>query len=392
VEKIQTGLENFMQNPPDGLNDKKIGLLCNPASVDRRFCHTSRLISDLYPGRLKALYSPQHGFHAEKQDNMVESGNFTESVLNIPVYSLYGKTRIPTREMFDPIDVLIVDLQDVGTRVYTFIYTVSYCMEAAKKMGKKLLILDRPNPVGGCQVEGNCLLPEYRSFVGRFPIPMRHGMTIGEISLLFNEYFHIHCDLEVVRLKGWRRPMTFMDTGLPWVAPSPNLPTATSALVYPGQVIWEGTNISEGRGTTQPFEVFGAPFLDTRKILQRLGGNQLSGGVLRETVFEPTSNKWHHCPCNGFQLHITDSNQYNSYKTSLKLLQCILSLHRNHFVWKQPPYEYEHTRLPIDLILGDRKIRKRIEAGESIESIEASWLNDLNQFLEISRRFHLYPY
>ncbi len=390
MQNVQTGLERFVASPPKWIAGNRIGLLSNPASVDRHFHHARDLINRQFPGQLKALYSPQHGFYAEKQDNMVESDDMIDPVLNIPVFSLYGRIRVPGKKMFDPIDILIVDLQDVGTRVYTFIYTMSHCMEAAKSYGKKVLVLDRPNPVNGAIIEGNCLSPEYASFVGRYPIPMRHGLTIGELSLLFNNEYGIGSDLEVVPMKGWNRAMFFRDTGLPWVPPSPNLPTPTSAMVYPGQVLWEGTNVSEGRGTTQPFEIFGAPFINTDLVLSHLGGNRLPGATLRQIVFEPTSNKWKGDPCNGFQIHTTDPNELKPYITTIRLLQAVSFLHKNHFKWKLPPYEYEYKQLPIDLIIGDKEIRQRIEYHDKIDEIEKSWGKDLDGFIKTSRKFHLY--
>jgi len=289
---VQTGLEKFIAHPPRSLSDGRLGLLCNPASIDMRFQHARELIYQQFPGKLTALFSPQHGFFAEKQDNMIESDDTIDPLLQVPVFSLYGKTRVPTKDMFDLIDTLIIDLQDAGTRVYTFIYTMSYCLEVAEKLGKKIIVLDRPNPVNGISVEGNCLKRDVASFVGRYPIPMRHGLTIGELAILFNSHFNIGCELEVVPMEGWNRHMYFQHTGLPWVPPSPNLPTPLSAMVYPGQVLWEGTNISEGRGTTQPFELFGAPFLSTNKIISGLESENLPGVILRKCVFEPTSNKW----------------------------------------------------------------------------------------------------
>jgi uncharacterized protein YbbC (DUF1343 family) len=339
---------------------------------------------------LKALYSPQHGFFAEKQDNMIGSNDLIDPVLQIPVYSLYGKTRVPDARMFEPIDVLFVDLQDVGTRVYTFIYTLSYCLEAARGYGVRVIILDRPNPINGVAIEGNCLAADCTSFVGRYPIPMRHGLTIGELAILFNDYFEIGCSLEVIPINGWNRGMLFADTGLPWVAPSPNLPTPISALVYPGQVLWEGTNVSEGRGTTQPFELFGAPYINVQKILATLNSEKLPGIVLRPAVFEPTSNKWQKTACNGFQIHITDPMSYQPYKTSLQLLRAVILHHRNRFEWKSPPYEYEFERRPIDLIIGDRIIRRRLENLEPIDNLEADWKESLDHFKSISRKFHLY--
>jgi uncharacterized protein YbbC (DUF1343 family) len=387
---IQTGIENLIENPRQWISGERIGILCNPASVDRNFTHTRLLVDRVFPGQLTALYSPQHGFFAEKQDNMIESGDMLDPDLNIPVFSLYGETRVPDDRMFDPIDILLVDLQDVGTRVYTFIYTLSYCLESARNFNIKVIILDRPNPIDGLTIEGNCLTADCESFVGRYPIPMRHGLTVGEVGRLFNAYFKIGCELEVVPMQGWDRNMMFRDTGLPWIAPSPNLPTPVSTLVYPGQVIWEGTNVSEGRGTALPFELLGAPFMDIGKMQTTLDKASIPGVVLRPAVFEPTSNKWQQTACNGFQLHVTDPRQYRPYATSLHLLQAVVKHHRKEFEWKSPPYEYEFERMPIDLIIGDRTIRRRIENLEPLADIEASWQEDLNDYKTIARKYHIY--
>jgi len=390
MSSVQTGLERFIKTPPKWILGKRLGLLSNPASIDRQFSHARDLININFPGQLKALYSPQHGFFAEKQDNMIESDDIADPILKIPVFSLYGQTRKPTKEMFDFVDILIIDLQDAGTRVYTFIYTMSYCLEAAKSFNKKVIVLDRPNPINGVLVEGNCLSSDYASFVGRYPIPMRHGLTIGELALLFNNHFGIGCDLEVIRMKNWNRPMYFANTDLPWIPPSPNLPTPISAMVYPGQVLWEGTNISEGRGTTQPFELFGAPFINTDNILSTLGGNKIPGGLLRQTVFEPTSNKWKNQSCTGFQIHITDPDKYRPFLTTLKLIQAVIACHKDQFEFTNPPYEYEYSKLPIDLIIGDREVRRRLEKLEEVDKIEKSWQNKLDDFKKISCKFHLY--
>jgi len=387
---VLTGLENFIESPPAFAAGKRLGLLCNPASVGRNFVHAREMINMRFPGKLTALYSPQHGFFSEKQDNMIESDNMVDPLLGIPVFSLYGKTRIPTKEMFEPIDILLIDLQDAGTRVYTFIYTMSYCLEAAKRFGRKVAVLDRPNPISGAAVEGNCLSPEYTSFVGRYPIPMRHGLTIGELALLFNDLFGIDCDLEVVPMKGRKRTMYFIDTGLPWIPPSPNLPTPVSAAVYAGQVLLEGTNISEGRGTTQPFEIFGAPFINTREIISDLGSNSLPGIILRPVVFEPTSNKWQGELCKGFQIHIYDPVKYKPYFSTLKLLHAIYLYHNNEFRWKSPPYEYEFDKYPFDLITGHPSIRAAIESSDRIDEIEITWKPELEEYLHISRQYYLY--
>ena len=388
--RVHSGLENFITSPPSWVQGCRLGLLCNPASVDAKLRHVRDLIACKLPGHLTAMYSPQHGFYAEKQDNMIASDDMIDPVLKIPVFSLYGTTRIPTKRMFDPIDILIIDLQDAGTRVYTFIYTMAYCLEAAQKYGKKVLVLDRPNPINGAVIEGNCLAPEYASFVGRYPIPMRHGLTIGELALLFNTHFKINCELEVVELTGWNRKMYFADTGLPWVPPSPNLPTPSSAIVYPGQVIWEGTNISEGRGTTQPFELCGAPFIDTELILSTLSQHEIPGVFFRPVMFEPTSNKWKERQCYGFQLHVTEPSAFQAYVTSLRLLQAVINHHREYFQWKSPPYEYEYHRFPIDLIIGDKHIRCCIENLDNLDEIVRAWQPSMNEFKEISRQFYLY--
>jgi uncharacterized protein YbbC (DUF1343 family) len=388
---IQTGLERLLETPPAWIQGKHLGLLCNPASVNRCLEHAAPLIQQRFPGQLRTLFSPQHGFFAEKQDNMIESGHTRDPRTGLKVFSLYGDTRIPTAEMLEDIDILLVDIQDVGTRVYTFIYTLSYCMEIADQMGKQVVVLDRPNPIGGLAVEGNCLNPDYASFVGRFPIPMRHGMTIGEISLLFHRAFGIGAEPGVLTMKGWIRSMLFPDTGLPWVAPSPNMPSPGTALVYPGQVIWEGTNVSEGRGTTQPFEFFGAPYFNPQHLREWLAASDFSGFRLRELAFEPVSGKWQGHLCRGFQIHVTDPNRYRPYETSLRLLQAILNVHPECFLYKPPPYEYDFTHLPMDLIIGDPKIRHSIEQMENIMDIVDSWHPGLEEYLRMRRDCLLYP-
>jgi uncharacterized protein YbbC (DUF1343 family) len=390
MNRVRTGLECLLADPPAWIKGLRLGLLCNPSAVDHRLRHARHLIQERFPGALRTLFSPQHGFFAEKQDNMIESGDLIDPALGLPVFSLYGRTRIPEPAMFADIDVLLVDLQDAGTRVYTFIYTLSYCMEAARACGVKVLVLDRPNPVGGLALEGNLLRPACASFVGRFPIPMRHGLTIAETARLFNARFGIGCDLEVLPMTGWKREMRFEDTGLPWVAPSPNLPTPSSALVYPGQVLWEGTNVSEGRGTTQPFELFGAPFFDIAKIAAELPATALPGAILRPAAFEPTAGKWQGNCCRGFQIHVTDPRRFAPYGAALRLIAAARRHHPRDFAWRPPPYEYEFERLPIDLLIGDTAVRQRLEALEPVGEIEASWRAELEEFGKMSREHWLY--
>ncbi|THB73579.1 MAG: DUF1343 domain-containing protein [Desulfobacteraceae bacterium] len=369
---VKTGLENLVRSPIDIPDTARIGLLANPASLDRNFVHASVWLDRCYPNQLTALFSPQHGFYGEKQDNMIESDHIEHPVFKIPVFSLYSETRKPTQNMFDLIDILFIDLQDVGTRVYTFIYTISYCLEMAASMNKRVIILDRPNPLGGVVTEGNVLDPEWSSFVGRFPVPMRHGLTVAEISTYFNEQFNIRCALEVIPMAGWKRNFYFHDTGLPWTAPSPNLPTVTSSYVYPGQVIYEGTQVSEGRGTTMPFEQFGAPYINPEPIIEQLTPH-LEGVVLRQVCFQPTSGKFSDQMCRGLFIHITDMDAYRPYLLSLRSLQAIICQHNDRFEFKAPPYEYEFDRLPMDLILGSKELREQLQQMVSIDELKKSW-------------------
>lgn len=387
---IQTGLDVLLASSRGDLANRKIGLLTNQASVNSELVHNRLLLHQKYGGLLTTLYAPQHGFYSEKQDNMVESADCTDEVTGLPVYSLYGDVRKPTEEMVDNIDILLIDLQDVGTRVYTFIYTAAYCLEAAAEHGKKIIVLDRPNPIGGIEIEGNILEKECSSFVGLYPIPMRHGLTLGEFLLMINEEFSIGAELEVVPMIGWERSMLYTDTGLPWVYPSPNMPTIDTALVYPGQVIWEGTNCSEGRGTTRPFELIGAPYFTTDEILEYIRGADLPGCFLRPILFQPTSGKWAGDVCKGFQLHVTDHKEFLPYRTSLTLLKAIIKLYPKEFEYKAPPYEYEYERLPMDLILGSTGIRMSLERDKPVAGLETEWQQDLLEFETIRKRYLIY--
>ncbi|RUM47307.1 MAG: DUF1343 domain-containing protein [Desulfocapsa sp.] len=385
---ISIGLEK-LKDADLSLRGKRLGLLCNQASTDSRLRHSRDVILDLYPEQLTCLFSPQHGFFSEKQDNMIESDHGTDPVSGLPVYSLYGEKRKPDAQMFSPIDVLLIDIVDVGTRVYTFLYTMAYCMEAAAEQGVQIVVLDRPNPIGGT-VEGNVLQEDCSSFVGLYPIPMRHGMTFAELARMINSEYTIGADLQVVPMEGWLPEMGFRDTGFPWIAPSPNMPSPETALVYPGQVIWEGTNCSEGRGTTLPFEFVGAPFWKHEAILKRLAATELPGCFLRPLVFQPTSGKWAGEVCVGFQIHVTDTVTFMPYRTSLALLQAVMLEYPDDYAYKEPPYEYEFERLPMDLILGDSALRKDLEAGVSVSLLEKQWQPELMEFKQIRKKYLLY--
>jgi uncharacterized protein YbbC (DUF1343 family) len=321
---------------------------------------------------------------------MVETNHSYDKELKIPIFSLYSKQREPLPEMLDPIDVLIIDLQDVGTRVYTFASTMLNCLKAASNSGRKVLILDRPNPLGGEMLEGNLLRRELYSFVGPFSLPMRHGLTMAEMARIFNHVFEFEVDLDIVTMSGWSRNMVWQETGLKWIMPSPNMPLAETTQVYPGQVIWEGTNLSEGRGTCRPFETFGAPFLDVKLIKQSLLPKAITGCYLQEISFRPTFNKWKGELCNGFMIHILDHRAYRPYFTTIALLKAIIDIHGKDFQWKEPPYEYEYEKMPIDMILGDSNLRREIETGEDLTTIEEKWLAGLDSFPTWQRPYLLY--
>jgi uncharacterized protein YbbC (DUF1343 family) len=391
INSISIGLENLLADLPSSLAGKRLGLLANQASTDRNLVHARVLLQQRFGSQLTCLFSPQHGFFCEKQDNMIESEHQTDHLTGLPLFSLYGETRRPTQAMFEHLDVLLIDLVDVGTRVYTFLYTMAYCLEAAAVYGKRVVVLDRPNPLGGLAVEGNILAQDCASFVGLYPLPMRHGLTFGELALYINGEFGLGADLEVVPMRGWKRSTFFRDAGFPWVFPSPNMPTPETALVYPGQVIWEGTNISEGRGTTLPFELVGAPFWEHEPMLQTLASTELPGCFLRPLIFEPTSGKWAGQACVGFHLHVIDARTFLPYRTSLALLQAVIRLYPQDFRYKEPPYEYEYERLPMDLILGNQKVRKELEDGRPLREIEADWQEGLQEFKGVRTKYLLYP-
>jgi uncharacterized protein YbbC (DUF1343 family) len=388
--RVASGLEVFLQDPPAWARGARLGLLSHPAAVGPGLAPARHLLARRFPGQLKVLFSPQHGLLGEKQDNMVASQDFRDPELGLPVVSLYGPRMTPPAEALTEVDAVLVDMQDVGTRVYTFAATLAKVMEAAAPLGVKVAVLDRPNPIGGLQVEGNLLRPKWASFVGPYPLPMRHGFSLGELARYYNATQVLGCDLTVIPARGWRRRDYGDATGLPWVMPSPNLPTLDSAIVYPGQVLLEGTNLSEGRGTTRPFELFGAPFLSPPRLLARLKDFDLPGVILREAAFEPTFHKWAGELCRGFQLHVTDRMAFKSYLTTLTLLYVIRELYPDQFAWRQPPYEYETERLPIDLLTGDAALREGLDRGTPPAELEAAWQEELDRFLETRKEFLLY--
>lgn len=386
-----TGLDRLQAGGWELLRGQRVGLLVHPASVDHNLRHARERIAAAGAAvDLRALFGPQHGILGQTQDNMIEWSGFRDPELGIPVHSLYGEHRRPTPAMLEGIDTLVVDLQDVGARYYTFIWTLLLCLEACAECGKRVVVLDRPNPLGGLAVEGNVLDPGFRSFVGLAPIPMRHGLTIGELAGFFRAWRALDVELEVVRMDGWRRAMDFEATGLPWVLPSPNMPTVDTAFVYPGGCLLEGTNLSEGRGTTRPFEILGAPFVDGRRLAAVLQAWNLTGCRLRPLEFEPTFHKFAGQVCGGVQVHVTDRAAFEPVATYTAAIAAIAGLWPEYFAWKRPPYEYEQEKLPIDILAGGTRWREQLEAGLTPWQMKAGWLEELRAFADIAEAHRHY--
>jgi uncharacterized protein YbbC (DUF1343 family) len=339
---------------PSKLRGARIGAVLHPASVSADLVHSARIL-ERFSGslfHLAALFGPQHGYLGQTQDNMVEWEGFTHPRLGIPIYSLYGTNREPTPEMLRKLDALVVDLQDVGTRYYTFIWTLYLCMKACAHRSTPVVVLDRPNPINGVTVEGPVPDPSYSSFVGLHPLPIRHGRTIGELALQFRDEAFPNCELIVLPMEGWERGMWFDETGLRWVLPSPNMPTLNTATVYGGMCLLEATNLSEGRGTTRPFEFFGAPWIRGEDFAAELNALDLPGAYFREAYFQPTFHKYAGEICAGAQLHVVDRDCFLPYRTGVEIIRHARARYGANFEWKPPPYEYEYDRMPIEVLIG----------------------------------------
>ena len=371
------------------LDGKRVGIVCNPASVDHDLAHVADRLASHPRAQLAALFGPQHGFRSDVQENMIETGHGTDDLRRVPVYSLYSDTREPTADMLRGLDVLVIDLQDVGTRIYTYIYTMANCLIAARRHGVRVIVCDRPNPINGVDLEGPMLIPGFESFVGLYPIPMRHGMTIGELARLFNEQFGIGAELEVITMQGWRREMYHDEAQAPWIMPSPNIPTLDSAIVYPGTVLFEGTSASEGRGTTRPFEIVGAPRIVAERFAEDLNRRRLPGVFFRPAVFEPTFHKHAKQTCGGCQIHVVDRQAFRPVLTGVALIAACRAVDADQF-WRDPPYEYEREKLPFDILAGSSELRQQITAGVREDDIARSWESGIAAFRSIRERFLLY--
>jgi uncharacterized protein YbbC (DUF1343 family) len=368
------------------LEGRRVGLLCHQASVTRELIHAVDAMARLRRVTLAALFAPEHGIGGAAQDH-ARVGSTRDPSTGLPLWSLYDRRLAPSEAMLRGIDAFVVDLQDVGSRYYTYVWTMTLGMQACAQAQVPVVVLDRPNPLGGLGMEGNVPDPRFASFVGLYPLPVRHGMTIGELASYLKDTHRIGCDLTVVPMRGWRRAMSWEDTGLPWVAPSPNMPTPDTARVYPGGCLIEGTNLSEARGTTRPFELVGAPFLDGRRLAAALARRRLPGVIFRAAAFQPAFHKYRGQLCQGVQIHVTDAGRFKAFATYLALIVEARRQSR-HFRWRRPPYEFERTKLPIDLLCGGEGIRRAIERGRPLASIERSWRTDLARFAR-QRQPHL---
>jgi uncharacterized protein YbbC (DUF1343 family) len=388
--QIKLGLERLLDERVKAISGARVGLVCNQASVNHSFQHAADLCHEHQKINLTALFGPQHGIRGDVQDNMIETGHAVDRRTGVAIYSLYSETREPTEEMLRDVDAIVVDLQGVGCRIYTFAYTMANCMRVAARTGKKVVVCDRPNPIGGEKVAGNVTEAGHESFVGQYLLPTRHGMTMGELARLFNDHFGIGCELEVVELGGWSRDLWYQDTDGPWVLPSPNIPTPDSCKVFPGTVHLEGTQMSEGRGTTRPFELVGAPYIDADRFAGALNEYRLPGVYFRSCVFMPTFQKHAGKACGGVQIHVIDRQMFEPVTAGVAIVKTAHDMYPDDFRWKEPPYEYEFERNPFDVIAGTKTLREQIERGESLATIVDGWSAGVEDFMRIRQPYLLY--
>lgn len=385
-KKFKLGVEVLLDSQKDLLEGKRVGLITNPTGVDQELNSIVDLLNNDPDINLTTLYGPEHGVRGSAQAGDYVA-YYIDQETGLPVYSLYGQTRKPTPEMLENVDVLVFDIQDVGTRFYTYIYTMALAMEAAEENNIPFIVLDRPNPLSGEKVEGPVLEPKYASFIGKYPIPLRHGMTVGELAKLFNNEYDIGADLTVVEMESWKRDMYYDDTPLEFVMPSPNMPTLDTALVYPGAALIEGTNVSEGRGTTRPFELIGAPFINSKELAATLSDLDLPGVLFRAASFTPAFSKHSGTLSNGIQIHVTDKNAYRPIETGLHIVKAIHDLYPEDFAFRA---ENSSGVSYFDNLIGNGWVREAIENGESIELIKAQWQDGLKAFKKIKKQYLLY--
>lgn len=389
---VLTGLEQIIMKLPSGIRGKRIGILCHAASITSDFTHITRHFHKRKDCFLSAVFGPQHGLHGQTQDNMKEWEGEEDPFLKVPVYSLYGEHRKPTRTMLENIDALLIDLQDVGARLYTYVWTVKLCTEACCEAGIPVWILDRPNPIGKLKCDGPVLKKEYFTFVGGASIPLCHRMTMGEMAIWIKEKYFPSADLNIVWMKDWHRDSLFSGTGLPWVLPSPNMPTLLTAVVYPGTVLAEALNISEGRGTTIPFELIGAPFINEENLKKELDGRRIPGCVFRIHNFIPTFNKYAGILCKGVQIHVTKPDDYFPVATALELFDSIIQTSPpGALIFNSPPYEYERKLIPFDILSGDSLMRISLQNRLPVNTEKERWRGEIEEFRKEFMTISAYP-
>ncbi|HEY3359209.1 MAG TPA: DUF1343 domain-containing protein [Polyangia bacterium] len=389
---IRVGIDRVLEEELGVVAGKRLGLICNPTSVDAELRHTADLLTARPDLDLVALFGPEHGVRGDAQD-MISVGEARDARTGLPVHSLYGETEAslsPAPEALAGLDAVVFDIQDVGSRYYTYVWTLALAMRAAARAGVEVIVLDRPNPLGGLEVEGGLIADGFRSFVGLYPVPNRHGLTAGEIAGYLNAVYGLGARLTVVRAAGWRREQLFDETGLPWVLPSPNMPTLDTALVYPGMCLVEGTELSEGRGTTRPFELCGAPFIDGFALAGALAAEDLPGVRFRPVTFRPSFHKFAGRPCGGVQLHVTDRRTFRPLRTGVAVLRAIRALWPGELRWRHAPYEFVTDRPAIDLLCGGPTVREMIDAGEPVAAIMATLRADEAQFRAAREPYLLY--
>lgn len=392
---VKPGVQVLIENKLNLIQGKKVGIITNPTGVMPDLQHEVDVLAQTSGVNLVAVFGPEHGFRGTAQAGGSE-GYYIDPKTGIPVYDLYGKNRDQIGEIFTKsgVDAVLFDIQDVGSRFYTYIWTMSDSMEAAALAGKEFIVLDRPNPISGIDAEGPVLKPEYSTFVGRLPIAQRHGMTVGELAEMFNQEFlpdrtgGLKVDLKVVPMEGWFRDMYYEDTGLPWVMPSPNMPTVDTAVVYPGTCLFEGTNLSEGRGTTRPFELLGAPYIDGQ-LAEALNGLSLSGTAFREAYFAPTFSKYSGKTVGGVQLYVTDRRTFDPIRAALTIIVEIKKLYGSNFAWRADTWDKVHPYW-VDKLTGSDYVRTSIDAGKSVDEIIAGWQADLDAFKAGRAKYLIY--
>ncbi len=391
---VVTGLDRLQADGFRALRGLGLWLICNHTSVDRSLQHLADLLRASPGVELRRLFGPEHGIRGEAQDMIAVDRTAQDSRTGLPVVSLYGTSEdslAPRPEDLSGLDALVFDIQDIGSRYYTYVWTMALCMRAAQQASLKFIVLDRPNPIDGLTLEGPLVASGWESFVGLHPLPIRHAMTAGEIARWLAGERGVSPELEVIELQGWRRRQLFDTCGLPWVPPSPNMPTLDTALCYPGQCLLEGTNLSEGRGTTRPFEIFGAPFIDPHALAQRLEAFGLEGLRVRPLWFEPTFQKFAKKICGGLMLHVVDRSAFQPVFTSLCLLAAVRELWPEQMAWRTEPYEFVGNRLAIDLLFGSDRPRLALENGASPAAIAEGWQGELQRFRRLRERYLLYP-